>query len=519
MKLSKIWIPTVVVASLLLLLINFIHEKRTSIEDPLTDPHLIIQELASIECNDRVWCEIPMPKISYFRLDPPTDNIKWKKAQKAAASGEYILLNRIKQYFPNFLDFLDGDVRFRDYQEMADYYIDRNTDLSFLVKNGTKSKKIRNFEPYGFHKRGYKVLPAPYSNSKSKRALIIKLGYFGFSQHANTPAFGGYEVGKALVGLDVLLDFWDEVKDHIEIPFIAMDLHDENWGILSTYFPNRTKDWGFCCPEPQKKRLLEFLDHNKTLMFLINQHSNISHPKLLSLPRGMPVWDSHNHKFIWDVMHLFTRDEYKGNRDLPHKLVFTAGSSWRHRPIILDCLRKRFDPDDFETLLFTKKNEKDPKSGLTRTHPADYYKKLGSAKFSIALSGIGYDTFRLWESLTLGTIPVLEKGVGLDKTLWKLPAILLEDLSQVTPNLLRTAYVESIYQIENFELERLTQSFWFSFISQVSAEASLAPLLEKFPLSSYDPDFVRPLERFSCHETKSCGRGTKRIPPVSSCLV
>jgi hypothetical protein len=46
----------------------------------------------------------------------------------------------------------------------------------------------------------------------------------------------------------------------------------------------------------------------------------------------------------------------------------------------------------------------------------DYYMKLVKARTGIALSGLGYDTFRLWEYLTLGTVPVLEKGVGLDKT-------------------------------------------------------------------------------------------------------
>ncbi|KAJ1443038.1 hypothetical protein B484DRAFT_31845 [Ochromonadaceae sp. CCMP2298] len=31
-------------------------------------------------------------------------------------------------------------------------------------------------------------------------------------------------------------------------------------------------------------------------------------------------------------------------------------------------------------------------------------------------SGLGYDSFRLWETMTLGTVAVLEKGTGLDKS-------------------------------------------------------------------------------------------------------
>jgi hypothetical protein len=96
--------------------------------------------------------------------------------------------------------------------------------------------------------------------------------------------------------------------------------------------------------------------------------------------------------------------------------------------------------------------------------------------------------------------------------LWKLPALIVEDFDQVTPELLKTAYIEAIYQIDEFEFERVTQSWWWTFLMNVSVAQSSAKILDKFPLEAEDPTFARPREWFHCHETNSCGSGTKSIP-------
>eukprot|EP01042_Synura_sphagnicola_P005528 gene5528-7055_t len=134
------------------------------------------------------------------------------------------------------------------------------------------------------------------------------------------------------------------------------------------------------------------------------------------------------------------------------------------------------------------------------------YRRIARARFSIALPGLGYDTFRVWESLTMGTIPILERGIGLDKTLWRLPALLVDDFDLVTPALLHTAYVEALYRAPEFEFERLTQSFWWTFIMNVSRSSSIDTVLDKFPRYSEDATLLRPFERFTCHETQSVWR-------------
>jgi hypothetical protein len=45
-----------------------------------------------------------------------------------------------------------------------------------------------------------------------------------------------------------------------------------------------------------------------------------------------------------------------------------------------------------------------------------YYHKLNAAYFVLALPGLGYDCYRNWETITMGSMLVAERGVGLDRT-------------------------------------------------------------------------------------------------------
>lgn len=99
--------------------------------------------------------------------------------------------------------------------------------------------------------------------------------------------------------------------------------------------------------------------------------------------------------------------------------------------------------------------------------------------------------------------------------MYRLPALFVEDFYEITPELLRQAYVEALYRADDFEFERLKQSFWFGFISNVSATMNVQTILDKFPMSAEEPNFARPREPYLCGKTNTCGRGTKRTPKIS----
>ena len=140
------------------------------------------------------------------------------------------------------------------------------------------------------------------------------------------------------------------------------------------------------------------------------------------------------------------------------KLLFTVSSSFGNRKTIVQCVKNNLPKDLFDASGGT---------GVALLSRKDYLLRAAGSRFALAPPGLGYDTFRLWEMLTLGTIPIIEKSVGFDRTLYHLPALLVEDFAMVTTELLREAYIEAIYQADLFQYNRLKQSYWSNLLYQI----------------------------------------------------
>lgn len=66
----------------------------------------------------------------------------------------------------------------------------------------------------------------------------------------------------------------------------------------------------------------------------------------------------------------------------------------------------------------------------------------------------------------------MEKRTGLDRSLYKLPALLLDDFADLTPELLRQAYVEAIYRADQWDFTRLTERHWQRLVYMVTSTIS-----------------------------------------------
>ena len=132
------------------------------------------------------WCTVKMPlkrffvnqekqtdiqcsvKYSYFRFhNPPNDSARWEAAKAQALRGEQVrcdssflfdcyytfhtyillaskvLLKKILQVFPFYLDFLDGDTMFRNLHKVGDIFLDDNRDLSPLLGKQSQNNLFR----------------------------------------------------------------------------------------------------------------------------------------------------------------------------------------------------------------------------------------------------------------------------------------------------------------------------------------------------------------------------------------
>jgi len=106
-----------------------------------------------------------------------------------------------------------------------------------------------------------------------------------------------------------------------------------------------------------------------------------------------------------------------------------------------------------------------------RLEKVQFMRALSLSFAVLCVPGLGYDTFRLWESLASGSMPVIERGVGFDRSLYKLPALLVDDFAELTPFIIRQAYVEAIYRADSWEYKRITTNWWQSLIYKVLTHA------------------------------------------------
>jgi hypothetical protein len=174
---------------------------------------------------------------------------------------------------------------------------------------------------------GKRVVPAAYNFRAADRAPLVMMGYMAFQKDTNS-FFRGNVIGGNYIDRLKWMAQATKLSKQIDTPYIAMCMGNENWGVISTNFPNRTAGWGKCCTD---KLLTDFLDDKKVLMFLVNQHTNISHPKVLVIPRGLPLQWDHTEKLAFDSQRYILKHV---KRD---RLLFASASNWGQREYTVQC--------------------------------------------------------------------------------------------------------------------------------------------------------------------------------------
>ena len=148
-----------------------------------------------------------------------------------------------------------------------------------------------------------------------------------------------------------------------------------------------------------------------------------------------------------------------------------------------------------------------------------YAKTLMTSVAVLCLPGKGYDTYRLYETLLAGSIPITERSTGMDRSLYRLPVLMVDDFSVLTPFMIKQAYLEVLYHAEmgRWDYQRLTIKWWENLLMDTAITKNISILMERHPMPIF-PDgipFSRPFVPYDC--SKGCGFGTHRTTPISSC--
>jgi hypothetical protein len=102
----------------------------------------------------------------------------------------------------------------------------------------------------------------------------------------------------------------------------------------------------------------------------------------------------------------------------------------------------------------------------------EFYRKLGASKFALCPRGNGIDTFRMWDCLYCGTIPIVVREAVFHQELEDLPILFLdgpEDYAKLSEPYLEQKYLELTKKVYNYE--KLLLSYWLKRID------ATAPLL------------------------------------------
>lgn len=424
------------------------------------------------------WADIAMPTKSFFAdFEAPRDSLRWNQALLQAARGEQVLLDRILRVVRSPGDLFENDKDFKWLHRLADLHKSATKEDNWLADLGVHSHTAQN---------------------RASRAPIVMYGYRKFDH----PNHEGRQVGIPSMGPGEIIR---NAEFTVPRKMVVIGNADENWGWLSTYFLNRTVPWamsftdadnpfkpGFKYPQQQVQHIL---DNENIVALFVSQHHNITHPKVISMPLGLEA--------------SMARDTYTSMMKAGHKglkkdtLLYSAGSNYAFRPSIRACIEEKFN------------GSKEFLASAGKVSKEHYRARLLSSMASVAMPGLGYDTYRLWETLASGAMPVVERGMGMDRTFYRLPVLMLDDYADLTPELLRTAYVEALYLADQWEYERMTKRWWERLIFEVSFSSSTEPLLHYHPMRAQDTDFTRPLVPFDCVKMGGCGKGTRRVPRKS----
>ena len=105
-----------------------------------------------------------------------------------------------------------------------------------------------------------------------------------------------------------------------------------------------------------------------------------------------------------------------------------------------------------------------------------FQEQMRSSKFVLIVSGLGYDTYRFWETLYSGAIPIVLRHTGAGGLMrtygWsedkkhKLPVLWVDSFEEITMELLDREYNKIIHRCNSpdhgYDFNMLTTSYWIS---------------------------------------------------------
>jgi hypothetical protein len=246
-------------------------------------------------------------------------------------------------------------------------------------------------------------------------------------------------------------------------PYIVIGTLGDNWGWFSSKVQGRTVDWGGVDMLMEheggcvREQLKPWLDNPMVRAVVVQQHQDIFHDKVVSLPLGFKTESTAG---LFQTLIEWKTKERKYPKKV--RLLLINNSCYQHRRNITRTV---------ESLISTKLGHFNSYGLL---NPSQFAQAVASSKFVFCPSGLGWDCYRVWEVLFLGSIPVIERspghktGHGWDRTLDDLPVLWVDNFSELTVELLENSYAKLIAKAAAYKYEKLTQKYWEDLLHKIA---------------------------------------------------
>ncbi len=188
---------------------------------------------------------------------------------------------------------------------------------------------------------------------------------------------------------------------------------------------------------PVPGKFAPFLNDPKIIAWFGINLDDTKHDKLHPLPLGI-----RNHGYNREPINYMDQIIIS-NKSLTKKnllyINFTLNHQERHDAI------NTFKYKPWCTIVMTKKSQ------------TDYYKDVAQSKFVLSPRGDGLDCWRTWETLLIGSIPVV-KHSSLDTIYAEFPIVIVNDWAEVTEEYLEKKYLE--FAEKTYDYNKLFASYW-----------------------------------------------------------
>lgn len=236
----------------------------------------------------------------------------------------------------------------------------------------------------------------------------------------------------------LLEDFIIYISPYINVPYILITSDADPDTMLSTH--------------------QTLLDNPNLVLWATINCFNPEHPKAIPLPLG--VYPGRKEKKAYEQAINLAKKLKDQPRSTLCIVNFTDSTwTWPGRVCIID---------DLKTFSFIK--------FARRVALEEYLQNLADSDFCICPRGAGVDCFRNWESLLLGTIPILKHSV-LDPLFYDLPVLIIDDFKLLTEDFLRSKLIE--IKDNTYNWDKLYCDYWIQFLLSMQKKLQRAESIEK----------------------------------------